>query len=123
MTAYMATTNNMADSTTKSMANSTTDSMANSTTNSMAESMTNSMYDREDSMTIVGHFSHISIMVVGVIVDMLGPAIGKQHSVGSLSHSCTVVRLLLAEVGPGEVVIHAVVVGVGNNLTQTTMTS
>ena len=103
--------------------NTMTNTMTHSMTNAMAASMTNSMYDRENSVTIVGHFSHITIMVVGVIVDMLGPAVGEQHSVGSLSCSCTVVRLLLAEVGPGEVVIHAVVVRVGNDLTQTTMTS
>ena len=137
--AYMATSNDMADSTTDSISNSTNDSMSDSTANtmsnstmnsmsdsptkSMAASMSNSMADSMDSMTVVCHFGHITIMVVGVIVDILGPAVGEQHSVGSLSHPCTVVRLLLAEVGPGEVVIHAVVVGVGNDLTQTTMTS
>ena len=96
---------------------------SNAMTRSMTNAMADSMNDREDGMTVVGHFGHITVMVVGVVVDILGPAVREQHTVGSLPHSCTVVRLLLAEVGSGEVVIHGVVVGVGNDLPQTTMTS
>ena len=119
----MADCNSMADtysmSDTDSMANAMTNSMANAMINPMANAMTNSM----DRVSIICHFRHIASEVVGMVVDMLGPTIREQHSVGSLSCSSTIVRLVLAEVGPGQVVIHAVVVGVGNNLTKASVTT
>ena len=119
----MANSNSMADS--NSMANSK--SMANSNSmadaNSMANAMTNSMADSMDRVSVICHFRHIASEVVGMVVDMLGPTVGEQHSVRTLSCSSTIVRLVLAEVGAGQVIIHAVVVGVGNNLSKASMTT
>ena len=118
----MAQSNSMADSNSMPYSDSMADcntmadaySMANAMTNSMTKSMSNS---------IICHFRHIASEVVGMVVDMLGPTIREQHSVGSLSSSSTIVRLVLAEVGPGQVISHAVVVGVGNNLPKASMTT
>ena len=68
------------------------------------------------SVTVVCHLSHITIVVVGVVVDMLGPAVRQQHSVGSLSVSCTVIRLVLVEMSSGVAVLHTIVEVVGNSL-------
>ena len=110
MTNPMAQSNSMANS--NSMAD--TDSMANAMTNSMTKSMANS---------VICHFRHITSDVVGMVVDMLGPSVREQHSVGSLPSSSAIVRLVLAEVGPGQLISHAVVVGVGNNLTKASVTT
>ena len=91
-------------------------SMAASMTvaDSMAASMT--VAASMHRVTIIGHISHIAVVVVGVVVDMLCPAVRQQHRVGSLSHSCTVVRLVLVEVSPRVTVLHTVVEVVGNSL-------
>ena len=90
-----------------------------SVSNSMSKSMADSMY----SLTIICDLRHIASEVVCIEVDMLGPTVREKHSVGSLSSSSSVVRLVLAELGAGQVLIHAVVVGVGNNLSKASMTT
>ena len=82
---------------------------------SLAASMTMTITASMHSMTVVGHLSHIAIVVVGVVVDMLNPAVRQQHRVGSLSHSCTVVRLVLVEVSPRVTVLHTIAEVVGNS--------
>ena len=115
----MADSNSMAD--TDSMAKS--NSMANTMTTSMGNTMSKSLADSMYSLTIICDLRHMASEVVGIVVDMLGPTVGEKHSVGSLSSSGTVVRLVLAEMGAGQVFIHAVAVGVGNNLSKASMTT
>ena len=65
---------------------------------------------------IVGDLSHVAVVAVGVVVDMLGPAVGEVDGVGALGISLTVAGLGSVEVGVGIVVSYGVLVGVGQNL-------
>ena len=49
----------------------------------------------------VGHISHIAVVVVGVVVHSLDPAVGKVDRVGAGNNTVTVVVLLLVEGGLG----------------------
>ena len=118
----MANPNSMANSNSKAYSNAMANSNPMANSNSIANTMTKSMADSMNRVSIICHFRHIASEVVGMVVDMLGPTVGEQHSVRSLPSSGTIVRLVLAEVGPRQVIIHAIVVGVGNNLTKASMT-
>ena len=111
------------------MANKTTvgDAMANTdhsrTGNSVGENRTSDGVGnrcgnnvREDGLAIVGDLGDVSIDVVGVIVDMLDPAIRQTDRVVALSGGSAIVRLLSVEAGSGVVVSHGVLVGVGGDL-------
>ena len=111
------------------MANKTTvgDAVANTdhsrTGNSVGENRTsygmgNRCGDnvREDGLAIVGDLGDVSIDVVGVVVDMLDPAIRQTDRVVALSGGSAIVRLLSVETGSGVVVSHGVLVGVGGDL-------
>ena len=111
------------------MANKTTvgDAVANTdhsrTGNSVGENRSSdSMGNRcgnnvsEDGLAIVGDLGDVSIDVVGVVVDMLDPAIRQTDRVVALSGGSAIVRLLSVETGSGVVVSHGVLVGVGGDL-------
>ena len=111
------------------MANKTTvgDAMANTdhsrTGNSVGENRTSDGVGnrcgnnvREDGLAIVGDLGDVSIDVVGVVVDMLDPAIRQTDRVVALSGGSAIVRLLSVEAGSGVVVSHGVLVGVGGDL-------
>ena len=70
----------------------------------------------EDGLAIVGDLGDVSIDVVGVVVDMLDPAIRQTDRVVALSGGSAIVRLLSVETGSGVVVSHGVLVGVGGDL-------
>ena len=71
---------------------------------------------REDGLAIVGDLGDVSIDVVGVVVDMLDPAIRQTDRVVALPGGSAIVRLLSVETGSGVVVSHGVLVGVGGDL-------
>ena len=71
---------------------------------------------REEGLAIVGDLGDVSIDVVGVVVDMLDPAIRQTDRVVALSGGSAIVRLLSVETGSGVVVGHGVLVGVGGDL-------
>ena len=71
---------------------------------------------REEGLAIVGDLGDVSIDVVGVVVDMLDPAIRQTDRVVALSGGSAIVRLLSVETGSGVVVSHGVLVGVGGDL-------
>lgn len=74
---------------------------------------------RVGSDSLVGDLSNISVIVVGVVVDMLGATIGKSNGVGASLGSSAVGRLLSVE-GRGRVVIsHSIVEVVGGDLSET----
>ena len=111
------------------MANKTTvgDAVANTdhsrTGNSVGENRTSDGVGnrcgnnvREDGLAIVGDLGDVSIDVVGVIVDMLDPAIRQTDRVVALPGGSAIVRLLSVETGSGVVVSHGVLVGVGGDL-------
>ena len=66
-------------------------------------------------LSLIGHISDIAIIVIGVVLDMLDPAIGKSDRVGSLSVASTVRGLRGLEVGLGVVISHSIGVGVGGD--------
>ena len=69
-------------------------------------------------LAVIGHIGDIAIVAVGVVVDMLDPAIGKSDRVGSLSVASTVRGLRGLEVGLGVVISHSIGVGVGGGLSK-----
>ena len=68
------------------------------------------------SGAVVGDLSHVAVVAVDVVADMLDPAVGESHGVRALGSSCTVAGLGSVEVGVGIVVSYGVLVGVGQNL-------
>jgi len=71
---------------------------------------------RVRSCALVGHISDESIVAVGGVGDLLDPAVGESHSVGSLDIAGTIGGFLSIEVRLGVVVSNSVGVGVGGNL-------
>merc|ERR1719180_767291 len=71
---------------------------------------------RVGSGAVVGDLGGICVDGIGVVVDMLDPAVGKGNSVRALRIACTVARLGSLEIGCGVVVSDGVVVGVGGDL-------
>ena len=65
---------------------------------------------------IVGDLSHVAVVAVGVVVDMLGPAVGEVDGVRALGISLTIAGLGSIEVGVGVVVSNGVCVSVGGDL-------
>ena len=71
---------------------------------------------RSISSTLVLDISNISTIVVGVVLDMLGPAIRKEDRVGSLYITRTIGHLSSIEVGSRILVVHSILVAVGFGL-------
>ena len=75
------------------MANSSNKAMSNSSNHTVSDSMADSNSLRVDSSALVGHLSHVSVNIVGVVVDMLDAAVRKVDRVGALPGSSAIVRL------------------------------
>merc|ERR1719234_2562037 len=71
---------------------------------------------RVGSGAVVGDLGDITVDGIGVVVDMLDPAVGKGNSIRALCIACTVARLGSLEIGCGVVVSNCIVVGVGGDL-------
>ena len=65
------------------------------------------------SSTLVSHVSHISVVMVGVVLDVLDSAVREENTVAPLNIPVTVGSLSSVEVGPAVLVVDAVVVAVG----------
>merc|ERR1711970_580900 len=90
--------------------------MSDSSNHTVSDSVTNSNSLRVDSSALVGHLSHVSVNIVGVVVDMLDTAVRKVDRVGALPGSSAIVRLRSIKASSRVVVGHSVLVGVGGNL-------
>ena len=64
---------------------------------------------------LVGHLGDVTVDGVGVVVDMLRPAIRQVDGVGTLGIARTVIRLGSLEIGCGVVVSNCIVVSVGGD--------
>jgi hypothetical protein len=64
---------------------------------------------------LVGHLGDVTVDGVGVVVDMLRPAIRQVDGVGTLGIARTVIRLGSLEIGCGVVVGNCIVVSVGGD--------
>jgi len=69
-------------------------------------------------LSLVGHIGNITVVVIGVIGDVLDPAVGKVDRVGASNDAVSVIVLLLLEGGTAVVISHGVGVLVGRGLTQ-----
>merc|ERR1712055_316300 len=85
--------NSTAHASNDSMADSSNKAMSDSSNNTVSDSVANSNGLRVDSSALVGHLSHISVNVVGVVVDVLDAAVRKVDRVGSLPSSSAIVCL------------------------------
>merc|ERR1719420_16078 len=90
---------------------STNSTMSMSTNSTRATMSTNSTM-----MSFVSHLSNISLKIIGVVVNMLDPAVGKIDRVMSLSGACPVALLLLVKPGTSVAVCNGIVVVVRNYL-------
>ena len=64
------------------------------------------------SSTLVSHVSHISVVMVGVVLDVLNSAVREENTVAPLNIPVTVGSLSSVEVGPAVLVVDAVLKGV-----------
>jgi len=69
-------------------------------------------------LSLVGHISNITVVVVGVVGHMLDSAVGKVDGVRSSNNTVAVIVLLLLESGTAVVISHGVGVLVGRGLGQ-----
>ena len=70
------------------------------------------------SNTIIGHISNITIIIIGMVVDMLDTAIGKVDRVGSLDNTGTIIGLSLVESSTRVVISNSIGVRVGRDLSK-----
>merc|ERR1719228_593598 len=105
--------NSMAHASNDSMADSSNKAMYASSNNTVSDSVANSNGHRVDSSALVGHLSHVSVNIVGVVVDVLDAAVRKINRVGSLPSSSAIVCLRGVKASSRGVVGHSVLVGVG----------
>merc|ERR1719232_2201671 len=69
-------------------------------------------------LSLIGHISNIAIIVVGMVLDMLDPAVRKVDRVLAINNTSTIVVLSLLEGSSGVVISNSVCVGVGRDLRQ-----
>ena len=62
--------------------------------------------------------TYIAIGVIGVVADVLDPAVGQVDGVGSVPESSSIVSLSLLEGSARELIRHTILVGVGGDLSQ-----
>merc|ERR1719228_2622747 len=103
----------MAQPSNDSMPDSSNKPISDSSNNTVSDSVANSNSLRVDSSALVGHLSHISVNIVGVVADMLDAAVREIDRVGSLPSSSAIVRLRSIEASSRVVVSHSILVGVG----------
>merc|ERR1719500_99092 len=96
--------------------NSPNKAMSNSSNHTVSDSVANSNSLRVDSSALVGYLSHVSVNIVGVVVDVLDAAIRKVDRVGSLPSSSAIVCLRSLKASSRVVVGHSVLVGVRGDL-------
>ena len=66
-----------------------------------------------DGLALVPDVGDVAVLVVGVVGDDLGAAVGEGDAVLAADDAVLVLRLLLVEVGAGVLVLDAVLVGEG----------
>jgi len=68
--------------------------------------------------SLVGNISDITVIVVGVILDVLDSAVGKVDRVFTINNTCTIIVLSLLESSTRVVISNSVGVGVWGNLSK-----
>merc|ERR1719481_2471820 len=78
---------------------------------------------RIHSSALIGDLSYVAVGVIGVVVDMLDPAVRKSYGVGTLGIASSVTGLGSIEVRVRVVVSHGVVECVGGDLVRVNLSS
>merc|ERR1719356_244025 len=84
--------------------------------NSMGNWM--SSYSSILSFSLIGHISNITIIVIGMILDMLDATIRKVDRVRSINNTSSIIRLSLVEGSTRVVVSNSISVGVGGGFSK-----
>merc|ERR1719480_189993 len=69
-------------------------------------------------LSLIGHISNIAIIVVGMVLDVLDPAVRKVDRVLAINNTGAIIVLSLLEGSSGVVISNSVCVGVGRDLRQ-----
>merc|ERR1719420_1802796 len=112
----MTNANTMAKSNTMSKNRRVCNSMSNWVGNSMSNWVSNSVGIR--SNTIISDISDITIIIIGMIVNMLGTAIRKVDRVGTFYNTSTIIGLSLVEGSTRVVISNSIGVRVGRGLSK-----
>merc|ERR1711862_118332 len=99
-----------------SMSHWVSNSMGNWVSNSMSYWVSNSVGIR--SNTVISDISNITIIIIGMIVDMLGTAIRKVDRVGTFYNTSTIIGLSLVEGSTRVVISNNIGVRVGRGLSK-----
>merc|ERR1711887_416586 len=120
----MSNANTMSESNTMSNNSRMSNSMSNRVSNSMGNWVSNSMGNWMSnsvgicSNTIISDISNITIIIIGMIVDMLGTAIRKVDRVGTFYNTSTIIGLSLVEGSTRVVISNSIGVRVGRGLSK-----
>merc|ERR1739838_1029173 len=82
--------------------------------NSMSNWVSNSV--SIGSNALIGNIGNITIIIIGMVVDMLDTAIRKVDRVGAFYNTGTIIRLSLVEGSTRVVISNSIGVGVGRGL-------
>ena len=129
MSEAMSNSNTMSKTMSDSITMSKTNTMSKGDTMSNNSRMSNSMNRVCNSMsnwvsnsvsigsnTIIGHISNITIIIIGMVVDMLGTAIRKVDRVRSLHNTVTIIGLSLVKSSTRVVISNSIGVSVRRRL-------
>merc|ERR1712173_189451 len=100
----------------KSMSNSNTMTNNSRVSNSMGNWVSNSVGIRSSSF--ISDISNISIIIIGMIFDMLDTTIRKVDRVGTIYNTSTIIGLSLVEGSTRVVISNSISVSVGRGLSK-----
>merc|ERR1719278_270583 len=108
--------NSMSNSMNNWVGNSMSNWVSNNSrvSNSMGNWVSNSV--GIGSSSFISDISNISIIIIGMIFDMLDTAIRKVDRVGTINNTSTIIRLSLVEGSTGVVISNSISVSVGRGL-------
>ena len=116
----MSSNNSMSKAKTMSSNNTMSKTVSNTYSMSKSKTMTNNSRMSNSvsigSNTIIGNISNISIIIIGMVVDMLDTSIRKVDRVGALYNTSTIIGLSLVEGSTRVVISNSIGVGVGRGL-------
>merc|ERR1740128_1502451 len=120
MSKTMSNSNTMSKSKTMSYSNTMSKANPMSNNSGMSNWMSNWISNSVSigSNTIIGNISNISIIIIGMVVDMLDTSIRKVDRVGSLNNTGAIIGLSLVEGSTRVVISNSIGVGVGRYLSK-----
>ena len=120
----MTDTNTMADNAVRCNGNGASDGNRMSNSNRVGDGMADNTMSNSDGnirvggSAVIGDLGNKALRVIGVVADVLDPAVGKVDGVGAVPEAGSIVSLSLLEGSARELISHTVLVGVGGDLGQ-----